>query len=229
MFERRQFGTSRRRVLFFVGGYRTSIAVYKPLYWIARLLGYRVYAYVLDAQTVISSNIMAYVGQIEAIQQDIAKTLKSLPDEIPAYVMGNSLGSESALYALKYTPELRAAALITARGSIAEFIWKTSAGKVFKPTYVENNYDFTQISQELSPAEPTKDLHLIGDRPVYVYYSSVDKVIPESNTQLLVKKFKEEHITYKIKRYSRGGHFATTVKGLGAFWRWHDFFQDPKK
>lgn len=225
MFERRQFGKSKRRVLFFIGGYRTKIGMYTPFYWLAQLLGYRVYAYVLDSQTVVSSNIMNYVGQIEAVQQDIAKTLKSLPQEIPAYVMGNSLGSESALYALKHTPQLRAAALITVRGSIARFIWKSEAGKSFKPAYINNKYDFTKISQELSPAEPIKDMELIGDRPVYVVYSKADKVIPESNTQLLLDALDNP----KVRMYKHLGHFAAAFVGMGAFWRWHAFFRDAKK
>lgn len=225
MFERRQFGSSRRRVIFFIGGYRTSIGTYLPAYWLMRLLGYRVYAYVLDSQTVVSSNIMAYVGQIEAIQQDIAATLKTLPEDMPAFTMGNSLGSESALYALKHTPQLRAAALVTVRGSIARFIWKSPAGKSFKPAYVNNNYDFTRLSQELSPVEPLKDMGLLDGRPVYLIYSQKDTVIPPTNTELLITALPG----MKVHRYNVGNHTATTIKGIGAFWRWHCFFGASKK
>lgn len=225
MFERRQFGNSRRRVIFFIGGYQTEIGMYRVLYWIMRALGYRVYAYVLEPKTVVASHIIGYVKQIQAVQKDIAKTLAGLPEGIDAYVMGNSLGSESALYALKHTPQVKAAALVTGRGSIAEFIWNTKAGSTFKSPYVKSGYDFTQISQELDPVEPIKDLKLIGDRPVHISYSQTDKVIPASNTELLLKALDSAGITYQVKRYRRGGHLATTIKGLGAFWRWHRFFQ----
>lgn len=225
MFERRQFGNSQRRVLFFIGGYRTSIKMYAPAYWLMRLLGYRVYAYVLDSQTVVSSNIMAYVGQIEAVQRDIAQTLQQLPHGIPAYTMGNSLGSESALYALKHTPQLRAAALVTVRGSIARFIWKSSAGRSFKPAYEHNGYDYTQLSQELSPAEPIKDLELIGSRPVYVWYSQADKIIPSSNTRLLLQALTKTGVQLRVRNYKHLGHFMSAFASIGAFWRWHRFFR----
>lgn len=225
MFERRQFGTSRRRVIFFVCGYQTKINMYRPVYWVMRRLGYRVYAYVLDPKTVTTSHITGYVKQIKAVQRDIAGVLKSLPADMPAYVMGNSLGSESALYALKHTPQLRAAALVTTRGSIAEFIWNTPAGKVYKTVYEENNYTFAQLSRELAPAEPTKDIELLGDRPVCVYYSTPDVIIPASNTELLIEALDAARSNYRVKHYAWGGHFASTFKGLGAFWRWHRFFR----
>lgn len=219
MFERRQFGNGRRRVIFFIGGYKTEIGMYRPLYWVMRRLGYRVYAYVLDPKVVVASDITAYVNQIKAVQKDIAQTMSELGDA-DYYVMGNSLGSESALYALKHTPQIKSAFLVTARGSISQFIWKTKEGSSFKPAYVKNGYDFTQISQELNPAEPLNDLSLIGERPVCLIYSAKDTVIPPANTELLIKALPK----MRVHRYRHGSHAAATIKGLAAFWRWHHFF-----
>jgi pimeloyl-ACP methyl ester carboxylesterase len=219
VFERRQFGKDRHRVIFFIGGYKTEIGMYRPLYWLMRRLGYQIYAYVLDPKTVVASDITSYVKQIESVQQDIVSVIDEL-GEAEYYVMGNSLGSESALYALKHTPQIKSAFLVTARGSIAEFIWKSREGRSFKPAYEKNGYDFTQISQELSPAEPLSDLKLISDRPVYLVYSQRDNVIPPANTELLIEAL--SHM--QVKRYRYGGHLVATLKGLAAFWRWHRFF-----
>lgn len=220
MFERRQFGTSQRRVIFFVGGYKTRISTYRPLYWVMQLLGYRVYAYVLDPKTVVASHITAYVNQVKAVQQDVASLLNELPNDCRVYVMGNSLGSETALYALKHTQQIRAAFLVTARGSIAEFIWHSPAGSAFKPPYVKNGYSFEQLSAEVQPVEPLRDINLIGDRPIYLLYSARDTIIPASNTQQLTSL--SAVITH---RYRYGDHLLTTVRGLAAFWRWHRFFK----
>lgn len=221
MFERRQFGASRRRALFFIGGYRTSISTYRPFYWLARLLGYRVYAYVLDAERVVSAHITGYVDQVKAVTQDIEVTISSLPSDMELFVMGNSLGSESALYALKHIARLRAAVLVTARGSIAEFIWNTKEGSAFKPVYEQNGYDFEQLAKELRPIEPLQVLDKTVSRPIYLIYAADDTVIPPANTELLIGGVKY----FKIKRYRRGNHGGATIMGLAAFWRWHYFFK----
>lgn len=221
MFERRQFGSRQQRIIFFIGGYRTKIEMYRPLYWMMRLLGYRVYAYVLDPTIVVASQITKYVDQIKAVQRDIAGIVDELPQDTECYVMGNSLGSESALYALKHTPRIEAAVLVTGRGSITEFIWNTNEGSGFKAPYVKNGYDFAQLSKELKPAEPLTDLKLIGNRPVYLCYSTKDQVIPSKNTEVLVKALP----AIKVRKYGHGSHLAATIKGLGAFWRWHKLFR----
>lgn len=223
MFDKQQFGSSRQKVIFFIGGYRTRIATYAPLYWIMNLLGYQIYAYVLDSKMVVASNIKTYVGQVQAVQQDIAATLSKLPKNAKAYTMGNSLGSESALYALKHTPQLKAAVLVTARGSIARYIWRTTAGQRFKPAY-EDTYDFTRLAREVESVEPLNELDRIGTRPVYMYYSDADKVIPVANTKLLIKGLQNADIHLKIRHYRHIGHFVAAFAGLGAFWRWHRFF-----
>lgn len=221
MFERRQFGTSPRRALFFIGGYKTSISTYRPFYWLARLLGYRVYAYVLDAERVVSAHITGYADQVKAVTQDIEVTISSLPSDMELFVMGNSLGSESALYALKHIARLRAAILVTARGSIAEFIWNTQEGSAFKPVYEKNGYDFEQLAEELRPIEPLQELDQTTGRPIYLIYAADDTVIPPANTKLLIGKVPN----LRTKLYRRGNHGGATVMGLAALWRWHYFFK----
>lgn len=221
LFDRRTYGKRSHRVIVFIGGYKTNHAVYIPLYAMMRLLGYRVIAYTLDPSTVDADHISAYANQMKSVYDDVVSLIAGLPQDAKIYTMGNSLGSESALYLLKNIPAVRATYLVTGRGSIAEYIWNSPQGREYKPKYLKNGYSYESFVKELQSIEPRNDVNKIGDRSVFLAYALHDTIIPVSNTQLLIDALPGLH-TYQ---YKRGNHLAAAVKGLGAFWRWHQFYK----
>jgi pimeloyl-ACP methyl ester carboxylesterase len=229
LYHRRQFGKSNKRVIFFFCGWMTKYWIYLPLFPIMVACGYRVYVYELDPKHVASSKTSGYVDQLKALKKDVAHILAGLPNSIKAFTFGNSLGSESAFYIMKQLPQISGTVLNTVRGSTVDFLWDLPYGLPFKKSYLKMGYEKARLAKELLPVEVTTDLELVNNRPVLVYYSSADMVIPASNTEILLHAMQEKSLSYKVYKGRHLNHFGISTLNHAMFWRWLAFLRAAEK
>lgn len=228
-YNRRQFGSTNKRVIFFFCGWMTKYWVYFPLFPIMVACGYRVYVYELNHKHILASDNNKYVEQVKAVKDDVAKVLSKLPESIQAFTFGNSLGSESALFVLKHTPQIKAAVLNTVRGNIADFLWDLPYGADFKARYLKLGYTKDRLAKELLTVEPTYQLGLVAGRPLLVYYSKSDTVITPENTKILLKELDSKSIRHRVYSGKYLNHFGISTLNHARFWRWLAFLRAAEK
>lgn len=222
-FVRTTYGWSRRKAVIFVCGWRTSVRWYWPVFRLLNISGYKVYAYEVNTHMASSSNILDYVYQVQAIKDDALALIAAAPPTTHWFTMGNSLGSEIALYIMKSSPQVRATVLNTVRGDTAQFIWTAPSAVLFKAGYVAHGDYKGSLTRKLRPISARYNLDALGDRPVLLYYSRADKVIPRHNTELLIRSMRNAGTNVRIKRNWVLGHFMASAKNFAYFWRWLRF------
>jgi predicted esterase len=229
LYTRHVYGWSRRKVVLFVCGWRTSALWYRPVYLMLNLAGYKVYSYEVNALVGASPRITDYVEQVEAIAKDASLAIASQAPEAKIFTIGNSLGSEIALYIMKLQPRVRAAVLNTVRGNIAEFLWTAPSAALFKTGYISQGDYKGSLARKTKNISPHTNLDKLGDRPVLIYYSKPDKIIPRKNTEILISELRRARAKYTVRRNWILGHFGASVKNFVCAWRWLGFMRKAGK
>ncbi len=202
--------------------------MYSPLFATMVLLGYKVYAYHLDEESILSADCATYVSQIQAVTANAQELVRAAGADTSFFGMGNSMGSEVILYAAKHTSEIKSVYLNTVRGSVAEFIWHSSYGENFKPLYIRQGCDEAKTVKALYLIEAMNDVDLLGARPVLIAYSLADTIIDPENTQLLISALADARGNYRLITGKYLSHFGTSLLNFLTVARWHKFYKSTK-
>ncbi len=201
--------------------------VYRPVFAIMTLAGYRVVAHSLAENNILVGDNAGLVSQVNEVIRDVQTDIVRLQSLGTSFfaVFGNSLGSELAMAVAKQTPEVAGIILNTVRGSTSEFIWHAPYAVGFKQLYKSRGYSEAQMYRELKLVEATNNLTSLGKRPVLLYYSKADSTIPPRNTELLITALAASHIVHTLVRNKYLGHFGASVKNHLYFWTWLGFLR----
>lgn len=229
LYTRHEYGWSRRKIVLFVCGWRTSSLWYRPVYLLLNIFGYKVYSYEVNALVGASPRIIDYVEQVEAIKVDALAVVAAAGNHTKIVAMGNSLGSEIALYIMKSEPRVGAAVLNTVRGNIADFLWTAPSASLFKTGYVTQGDYKSSLARKTKDISPHTNIDKLGDRPILVYYSRPDKIIPRKNTEQFITELRRAGANYTVRRNWFLGHFGASIKNFAYAWRWLAFIQKAGK
>jgi len=231
LFTKRIYGRARRGVIFYFCGWRMPLALYRPVFFVANLAGYRVHAYRLNETHIANADNKGFLKQLQALTDDVKADALGFEAAGVSFMatFGNSLGSELALAVAKQVPLISAVVLNTVRGSTSEFLWHAPYATDWRAMYEHQGYTEASLYNELRPVEAVERLDKLSGKRVLLYYSSVDKTIPPHNTRLLIKALAAHHIRFKLATNRHLGHFWCSVKNHLFFWTWLSFLRKQER
>ena len=221
------FGEKSKKVIFLLTGWGGAIFQHSFIAYLLQLNGYRVIVYSYD-KSILSPNIKETLTNCNLVKEDVKKRIKELKKEGVSrfYLFGNSLGSLLSLTIANEIPQDISKIILNLIGAdLAETVW--SWGEVrrlawFKESLVAQEITLSELKQTWKFLSPINNTDNLKGRPILLYNSTRDELIPIEQTQKIAQKLTgitsvktiTNHSSHKISLISNFLKFSVYLKFL---------------
>jgi hypothetical protein len=207
------YGKKSNHVLFLFGGWRFSPILYKPLINSLIKNDIQCILYMPHADLIaVGTQYSEIVNATKLIVQHIKGEIK-LNQNIAYSIFGISFGTLFAMECAKRIGSIKNIILISPFGDFTEHVKLWPSHIYFGRVLVSQKTTSAESAIVLNEVGTVKNLNLLRDKRILLYYAANDSIIHTSATENLIEALMSAQInTTAIK--VRGGHFTGAIKHL---------------
>ena len=188
------------------------------LYLFSKILqwkGYYCITYAYDT-SVLTPDGKATVRNIHTVANDIVHKIQGLQKEnIKEFIIiGNSRGTIITLVAANKANALKKIILNLSGAYASEIVWSWDLiVPGFKQELLNKGYTLDKLKEDWLSIDPIYNLDNIKGRQIIFFYSEKDKVIPVSQSKLLISELRKKKNTLFLYKRS-GQHSINAISNL---------------